>query len=209
MNQSAASRLSVIAATNNAHKLSEMTALLRAENSGITLLSLRDAGVSVTVEENGSTFLENALIKAKAVAKLTGKPALGDDSGLSVDALGGAPGVRSARYASDNGENASDAKNVEKLLAALKNIPDSDRTARFVSAVALVFPDGRTFTAVGVCEGFITRAPRGAGGFGYDPVFFYPPLAKTCGEMTPDEKNAVSHRSRALAALCKKIKDNL
>ena len=196
----------VIVATKNAHKVSEMAALLDGVKN-IRLITMKDAGLDCEIEENGKTFKENALIKAREVCRLTGKPAIADDSGLSVDALGGAPGIYSARYASEDGLNASDEANIEKLLENLKEIPGSERTARFVSAVALVFPDGREYCTLGVCEGLITREKRGDGGFGYDPVFFYPAFSKTFGEMTAEEKNSISHRNRAVARLKEIIKE--
>jgi non-canonical purine NTP pyrophosphatase (RdgB/HAM1 family) len=196
----------VIVATKNAHKVSEMAALLDGVKN-IRLITMKDAGLDCEIEENGKTFKENALIKAREVCRLTGKPAIADDSGLSVDALGGAPGIYSARYASEDGLNASDEANIEKLLENLKEIPGNERTARFVSAVALVFPDGREYCTLGVCEGLITREKRGDGGFGYDPVFFYPAFSKTFGEMTAEEKNSISHRNRAVAQLKEIIKE--
>ena len=196
----------VTVATKNAHKVSEMAALLDGVKN-IRLITMKDAGLDCEIEENGKTFKENALIKAREVCRLTGKPAIADDSGLSVDALGGAPGIYSARYASEDGLNASDEANIEKLLENLKEIPGNERTARFVSAVALVFPDGREYCTLGVCEGLITREKRGDGGFGYDPVFFYPTFSKTFGEMTAEEKNSISHRNRAVAQLKEIIKE--
>lgn len=195
----------VIVATKNAHKVSEMAEILK--DTQLSLVTMTDAGVEGEIEETGKTFEENAKIKARTVAKMTGKPALADDSGLSVDALGGEPGIYSARYASIDGNNATDDKNIDKLLENMKAIPGNERTARFVSALALCFPDGREYTAIGVCEGLITRERRGEGGFGYDPVFFCTKLSKTFGEASADEKNAVSHRNRALTQLKEIIKD--
>ena len=189
--------MTVITATKNAHKVKEMAKLL-SDIPNLTLLTMTEAGTDIEIKENGATFEENALIKARAVCKETGKPALADDSGLSVDALFGAPGIYSARYASENGENASDEENIEKLLRELSAIPSGERTARFVSALALVLPDGREFVTKGVCEGHITREVRGTRGFGYDPVFFCPAFGKTFGEMSEEEKNSVSHRNRSV-----------
>ena len=196
----------IIVATGNAHKVTEMAAILSGVKD-IELVTMRDAGVTGDIEENGTTFEENAKIKARTVAKLTGKPAIADDSGLSVDALGGAPGIYSARYASMDGGNASDQANIDKLLDELKLIPSGERTARFVSAIALVFPDGREYCTLGVCEGVITSEMRGNGGFGYDPVFYSLALSKTFGEATADEKNSISHRNRALEQLKVLLKD--
>lgn len=192
----------IIVATKNAHKVTEMAALLCGDGD-FELVTMRDAGLDIEIEENGKTFEENAKIKAREVCRLTGKPAIADDSGLSVDVLGGEPGIYSARYASDGPENAPDAANNAKLLEKLKDIPGPERTARFVSAVALVLPDGREFCAIGTCEGLITREERGNGGFGYDPLFFCPAFSRTFGEISAEEKNSVSHRNRA----CLKLKE--
>lgn len=189
--------MTVIVATKNAHKVKEMAALL-SDIPDLKLITMTEAGIDADIEENGTTFEENALIKARTVCKLSGKPSLADDSGLSVDALLDAPGIYSARYASVDGENASDEKNIEKLLRELSAIPSGERTARFVSALALVFPDGREYVTKGICEGHITREARGNGGFGYDPVFFCPQFGKTFGEMSEEEKNSVSHRNRSV-----------
>ena len=189
--------MTVIVATKNAHKVEEMAALL-SDIPNLSLIPMTDAGVTAEIEENGTTFEENALIKARTVCSLTKKPSLADDSGLSVDALFGAPGIYSARYASENGENASDEKNIEKLLRELASIPSGERTARFVSALALVFPDGREYVTKGICEGHITSEVRGNGGFGYDPVFFCPQFGKTFGELSAEEKNSISHRRSSI-----------
>lgn len=190
----------IVVATKNAHKVAEMASLLSGLD-GLELVTMKDAGLDCDIPETGATFEENAKIKAREVCRLTGCPALADDSGLSVDALNGAPGVYSARYASENGENASDEANIEKLLDNLRRVPSGERTARFVSALALVLPDGREYGTVGCCEGHITGEVRGTGGFGYDPVFFCPAFARTFGEMTAEEKNSVSHRHRSVLQL--------
>ena len=153
-------------------------------------------------EETGDTYEENAIAKATAIAAATGLPALGDDSGLEVDALGGAPGVRSARWA---GESATDADRIAKLLAALRDVPAAGRGARFRCVVALAWPDGRVETAAGECAGAIAAAPRGAGGFGYDPVFIAAELGRTFGEAAADDKRRLSHRARALEALGRRL----
>lgn len=189
--------MTVIVATKNAHKVSEMQALL-SDIPNLSLITVTQAGIDADIEENGTTFEENALIKARTVCALSHMPALADDSGLSVDALYGEPGIYSARYASENGENASDEQNIEKLLRKLAAIPSGERTARFVSALALVFPDGREYVTKGICEGHITSEVRGNGGFGYDPVFFCPKFGKTFGELSPEEKNSVSHRNSSV-----------
>jgi XTP/dITP diphosphohydrolase len=147
------------------------------------------------VAETGSTLEENALLKARAIHEATGALALADDTGLEVDALGGAPGVASARFA---GPEQSYARNVEKLLTLMERVPDERRHARFRTVIALRFPEGREEVVEGVCEGTILRERRGGGGFGYDPLFFVPPLGKTFAELTLEEKNRVSHRGRAM-----------
>lgn len=180
-------------ATNNAHKARELKEIMAGK---FDVLSLAEAGVSIDVDETGETFAENALLKAEAVAKLTGCAALADDTGLCVDALGGAPGVRSARYA---GEHGNDAANVALLLENLADIP-APRTARFVCAMALARPGREPLVVEGRAEGEIIAERRGANGFGYDPVFLYG-TGKTFAEMNEDEKNAVSHRKNAAKAL--------
>jgi XTP/dITP diphosphohydrolase len=195
--------MTIIVATKNAHKVAEMSAML----GDIELVTMKDAGLDCEIEENGATFMENALIKARFVCNALGKPALADDSGLCVDALGGEPGVLSARYASEDGQNASDEANNEKLLNKLVGVPGGERTARFVSALALVFPDGREICATGICEGLIAREARGESGFGYDPLFFSPEFSKTFGEISAEEKNSISHRNRAIMQLREKLKN--
>ena len=154
------------------------------------------------VEETGTCFRDNAILKAQYYSRKTGEYCLADDSGLEVDALGGAPGVYSARYA---GAEASDANNNKKLLDALRNVPLSERTARFRSVLALAGPDGSLLLTDGVCEGLIQFAPQGNGGFGYDPLFYMPNQGKTLAEMTVEEKNKISHRGNALKAFKKKM----
>ena len=180
----------IVAATGNAHKLREIRAIFADK----TVLSEKEAGFSGEIEETGETFLENALIKARAVCKATGLPTLADDSGLCVDALGGAPGVRSARYS-----GGGDAENRALLLKNLAGV--SDRRAHFSCAVALVCPDGRELTAEGRTEGSILTEERGEHGFGYDSLFFSSDLNKSFAEADETEKNAVSHRGRALKRL--------
>lgn len=149
------------------------------------------------VEETGATLVENALLKARAAHRATGLLALADDTGLEVDALGGAPGVASARYA---GPEQSYARNLAKLIEALRAVPEALRTARFRTAVAICFPGGREAVVEGACEGRILREPRGSGGFGYDPVFWLPETGKTFAEMTLADKDRVSHRGKAMRA---------
>lgn len=197
--------IEIIAATKNAHKVKELGEMLKLDR--IKLKSLSDMGFSGEIEENGSTFEENALIKAQTVCNLYGKPSLADDSGLCVEFLSGAPGIYSARYASVGSENATDRDNVKKLLYELKGVPEEKRAAKFVCVLALVLPDGRKITVHGECRGFITFSERGYDGFGYDPVFYYPPLEKTFAEMSEEEKNSVSHRKNAVDLMKKELID--
>jgi len=180
-----------VLASNNAHKLTEVCEILTP--LGIEILSQKQAGISVDPEENGNTFEANALIKARAACQASGLPALADDSGLVVDALGGAPGVYSARY---GGEGLDDKKRYELLLANMEGM--TERAARFVSCIACVFPNGDELTAQGRCEGTILNAPEGNGGFGYDPVFLSADLNRSMGLLSHEEKNSISHRGRAL-----------
>jgi XTP/dITP diphosphohydrolase len=186
----------LVLATGNRGKLREVAEILAAD--GVTVVASADVAPGWTVEETGTTFAANARLKAVDLARRTRLPALGDDSGLEVDALGGRPGVRSARYA---GAHATDAENVARLLGELAGVPPGGRTARFRCALALAWPDGRLVEAEGRCEGWIADAPRGAGGFGYDPVFVDPASGRTFGELPAEAKNAFSHRRRALDAL--------
>ncbi len=185
--------MKIAIATNNPNKLREIRAILGGFFD--EALSLADLGIDIDIEETGTTLTENALIKARTIRDLTGLPALADDSGLMVDALGGAPGVYSARYA---GEEHDDKKNNALLL---KNLEGKPRDAKFCSVIALCYPDGRELTAEGSVRGGILEEERGTGGFGYDPLFFSPELGKTFAEATPEQKNSVSHRSRALRAM--------
>lgn len=195
--------MKIAAATNNKHKVFELTALF--EGTDTELVTLREIGFTDEIIEDGSTFLENARIKAMAVHKATGLASIADDSGLCVDALGGEPGIYSARYASEDGENSDDIKNNEKLLSKLSEIPENERTARFVSALCFIDADGSEVSAIGKCEGIITREARGEGGFGYDPLFFFPGFGKTFGELSSEEKNQVSHRANAVKILKEKL----
>lgn len=186
-------------ATNNQHKLQEIRAILG--DSFEELLSLKDLGIDVDVEETGKTLEENALIKARAILALSGIATLADDTGLMVDALNGAPGVYSARYA---GEEHDDAKNRALLLKNLDGI--KDRSAHFATVIALCYPDGKTLTASGRVNGEILLSERGTEGFGYDSLFFSTELGKTFAEATQAEKNSVSHRGRALRAMLELVK---
>lgn len=187
----------LVAATGNPGKRRELLALLA--DPELELRSLSDYPELPPLVEDGDTFLANARRKAHAVARHTGLPAVADDSGLEVDALGGLPGVRSARFAADAGAGSGDAANVALLLERLRDVPAARRTARFRCAIVVACPDGRELTAEGTCEGRIAAAPRGSGGFGYDPVFLSG--ARTFAEIGAEEKDRVSHRGRAIAAL--------
>lgn len=188
----------VVLATRNRGKLEEIRILLAP--FGILMRPLDDFPEVPEIVEDGDTFHDNVRKKARTVARLTGRLAIADDSGLVVDALDGRPGVHSARYA---GPDATDADRVAKLLEELRDVPEAERGAAFVCVAGIVTPDGREDYIEGRCEGLIAFEPRGSGGFGYDPVFFYPPFGKTFGELDLPTKNRVSHRARALAGLTK------
>lgn len=193
----------IVVATGNAHKLLEIEAILHAKLPDVRFVALSQLGDFDEPEENGTTFLENALIKAEAAVGATGLSAIADDSGLVVDALGGAPGVYSARYAGIHGD---DAANNEKLLSNLDGVGESERTARFMSVVAFIRNDGCVLTGTGTCEGMIAREGRGAYGFGYDPLFLPSVVpGKTMAELEPDRKNSISHRFHALQDLASKL----
>lgn len=194
--------MEIVLASRNKHKINELNALIKKKIDSITVLSLDDIGFVGEIEETGETFEENAMIKAKAVARL-GYIGVGDDSGLAVDALGGAPGVYSARYA---GEHGDDEKNNAKLLFELSDI--EDRGAAFVCVIACAFPDELNkddFCVRGECRGEILHEKCGNSGFGYDPLFYYAPLNKSFAELSGEEKNSVSHRGRAIELFADKI----
>ncbi|MDO4721226.1 MAG: ribonuclease PH [Peptostreptococcaceae bacterium] len=198
-------RTEFVIASSNAHKMEEIGAIT--ERMNLRLLSLRDVGLEgLAIEESGTTFEENALIKAREVAALTGRPAVADDSGLMVDVLGGRPGVYSARF---SGEGATDEKNNEKLLTLLRGYDLDSRTAKFVSVIAVVFPDGKELIAKGICEGRIGFSPEGGGGFGYDPLFTPKGMNRTFAQITPEEKNAVSHRAKALKEMVRLLGETI
>ncbi len=181
----------LVVATGNMGKMNEFRRIL----PSFSFVTMQEAGFFEEIEENGQTFEENALIKARAVCRATGSAAIADDSGLTVDALGGAPGIYSARYA---GEHATDPERVAKLLRELSDVPEENRGAAFISVIAYVTPEGEEKTFRGECRGVISTAPEGENGFGYDPVFFVPETGKTFAQMCAEEKNAISHRGRAL-----------
>ena len=188
------SRPKLLLATNNKAKVREYTRLLK----GIPyrIVSLEDVGISEQVEETSASFEENAVLKAKRYSELSGLITMADDSGLEVDALGGEPGVRSARYA---GEKASDEQRIAFLLDKMTNIPWDKRNARFRCVIAIARPGGKTRTCQGTCSGILTFAPLGDNGFGYDPIFYLPDLHRTMAELSMKEKNALSHRGKAAA----------
>lgn len=182
----------LVVATGNQGKIKEFKRILPSYD----FITMKEAGYDKEIEENGQSFEENALIKARTVCIATGKPAIADDSGLTVDALDGAPGIYSARYA---GENATDAMLVDKLLTELSEVSKEQRMASFVCVIAYVTPEGEERTFRGECRGEISFAPKGKNGFGYDPVFLCPSTGRTFGEMSAEEKNKISHRAKALA----------
>lgn len=189
----------IVVATGNAHKLTEIEAILSQVLPDVRFVALGQLGDFEDPEENGSTFVENAIIKAEAAVAATGLAAIADDSGLVVDALNGEPGVYSARYAGTHGD---DEANNAKLLDKMQGVADADRTARFMSVVALIDAAGCVLTGTGACEGMIAREGRGSFGFGYDPLFLLTDTpGKTMAELTPEEKNAISHRFHALEDL--------
>ncbi len=196
--------MELVVATSNRGKLREIAAIL--QPLGIQVVPAAERGFRRHIPETGTTFAENALLKARTVAQALGLPALADDSGLVVEALDGAPGVHSARYA---GPGADDQQRNAKLLAALQGLPPEKRGAAFVCVMACCRPDGACITAEGRLEGRIATAPAGKHGFGYDPVFQLPQRGLTLAQLTPQEKNDISHRARALAALSRKLVDFL
>ncbi|MBQ3110895.1 MAG: XTP/dITP diphosphatase [Clostridia bacterium] len=189
----------IIAATKNKNKVREFKEIL----PDFDIITQEEAGIDLDVEETGTTFRENALLKAQAIFEKTGIPALADDSGLEVFALGGQPGVYSARY---GGEGLDDFGRLKLLLKNMENVEDELRGAQFVCSIAFVTAE-KTYEAEGICEGTIIREPRGENGFGYDPVFFVPEFGKTTAEMSSDEKNSISHRGKALRHLADVIKE--
>lgn len=189
--------MKIIAATKNKNKLREFGEILK----GFEIVSQEEAGVDIDVEETGTTFEENSLLKAKAIFEATGTMAIADDSGLCVDALDGEPGVYSARY---GGEGYDDSGRVGLLLKKMQDVPEEKRTARFVCAITLVGEKG-IITARGECEGKIAYVPKGKNGFGYDPVFFVEQFGKTMAQISPEQKNSISHRGKALKIFAEKL----
>ena len=196
--------MKLVLATVNKHKVAEIRAILG--DLFDPIITMQEAGFNEEIEENGQTFAQNASIKAVTVMKATGLPALADDSGLVVDALDGRPGVYSARYAGVHGDD--DANN-DKVLTEMADLPDPERTARFCCSIALARPGMPVLIAEGSVEGQLLYERRGSGGFGYDPLFYIPSMAMTMAELSPEQKNAISHRSRALAQLREKLMEVL
>lgn len=191
----------VIFASNNEGKIREVKQIL----SDMDIISMKDAGIDIDVEENGTTFEENALIKARAIAKISGCLTLADDSGLEVDYLNKEPGVYSARYMGH--ETSYDIKN-KAIIDRLQGVEGDDRSARFVAAIAAVFPDGREFVTRGTMEGVIADKPAGENGFGYDPIVYIKEYKKTSAQLTANEKNAISHRGKALSNIKKMLEES-
>ena len=191
-----------VLASNNPGKLKEMKAMM--SGMGYEIISQREAGFALEVEETGTTFLENAFLKAEAACAMSGLPAVADDSGLVVEALGGEPGVYSARYA---GEDKTDKERNIYLLEKMKD--KEDRSAKFVSEIACVFPNGDRLSARGECSGVIIDEERGESGFGYDPTFLFPELGLTMAEISPETKNRISHRAKAMEAFGAKLREYL
>ena len=194
--------MKIVLASNNAHKLEELRAILT--TLGMEVVAQKELGISVEPEENGTTFEENSYIKAKTVMDCCRLPTIADDSGLMVDALGGAPGVYSARFGGDACK--SDRDRLEYLLAQMQDVADGDRTAKFVSVITLLTPDGKRIVARGECPGEILRAPAGENGFGYDPVFYVAQEGCTFAQLPAERKNRISHRARALEAFAEQIR---
>ena len=195
--------MKVVLASKNPHKLVEISRIT--EKFGFELVLQSQLGVDIDVEETGTTFEENSLLKAKAVMEATGLPAIADDSGIAVDALNGEPGIYSARYGFD--DSLDDWGRLLLLLKNTENGPDGQRQAQFVCVITFITPDGQVIQARGEAHGELLRQAAGQGGFGYDPIFYYPPLGKTFAEISAEEKNRVSHRALALNILNEKLKE--
>ena len=195
--------MKVVLASKNKHKLVEISKIT--EKFGFDLVLQSELGVDIDVEETGTTFEENSFIKAEAVMKATGLPALADDSGIAVDALNGQPGIYSARYGFD--DSLDDWGRLQLLLKNTEHVPDGQRQAQFVCVITMVTPQGQTIQARGEIHGELLREPRGENGFGYDPIFYYPPAGMSTAEMAPEEKNKVSHRGNALQVFYQKLKE--
>ena len=195
--------MKAVLASKNQHKLAEISKIVA--QFGMELVLQSELGLDIDVDETGETFEENSMLKARAVMEASGMPAIADDSGLMVDALDGAPGVYSARYGGSH--DRTDEERYRYLLSNLENVPDEKRSAKFVSVITLLYPDGRSIVARGECPGTILRAPRGENGFGYDPVFFVTSEGKSMAELSPERKNEISHRARALQVLAARLEE--
>ena len=195
--------MKVVLASKNPHKLVEISKIT--EKFGFDLVLQSELGVDIDVEETGTTFEENSLLKAEAVMKATGLPALADDSGIAVDALNGEPGIYSARYGFD--ESLDDWGRLLLLLTNTEHVPDGQRQTQFVCVITMVTPEGQVIQARGEIHGELTREARGENGFGYDPIFYYPPYGMTTAEMSAEDKNEVSHRGNALKVFYEKLKE--
>lgn len=189
----------IVLATGNKNKIREIKEKFSSIDK-LDISSLEELNNIPEIDENASTFEGNALIKAKAICSFTGFPAMADDSGLVIDALNGEPGVYSARY---GGANLSDIEKNRLVLSKMKDVPEGKRSARFICAIALAFPDGKTYTSHGVCQGRISKTPIGEKGFGYDPIFYIPESEKTMAQLAPEEKNRISHRGKAIDGIYK------
>ncbi len=190
-----------VLASNNKKKIAELQAILSSKLPNIKILSLSDIGFTGDIEENGTTFEENSVIKASVPAKM-GYIGIADDSGLCVDALNGAPGIYSARYS-----GGGDEENIRLLLENMKNVPTGERGAHFVCVMSCVFPDGKIISVKGTVSGQILEKRKGTGGFGYDPLFYYPPFEKTFSELSQEEKNKISHRAQAIQKLTERLEE--
>lgn len=195
--------MKILFATTNEGKLKEIKAIMSVY--GFEVVSLKDQGIDIAIEENGKTFEENAIIKAKTVMDATGEIVMADDSGLEVDYINGEPGIYSARYL---GENTPQSKKNKSIIDRLANAKDNERKARFVCAIACVFPDGRTITTRGEAEGLIAYEEKGDNGFGYDPILYIPEYELTMAEMSREEKNKISHRFKALRLMGEQLNEN-
>ena len=195
--------MKVVLASKNPHKLVEIRQIT--DKFGFELVLQSELGVDIDVEETGTTFEENSFLKAEAVMKATGLPAIADDSGIAVDALNGEPGIYSARYGFD--DTLDDYGRMMLLLKNTEAVPDGQRQAKFVCVITFITPDGATIQARGEIHGELTREPRGENGFGYDPIFYYPPLGMTTAELPSEMKNQVSHRGNALNLFYQKLKE--
>ena len=195
--------MKAVLASKNQHKLAEISKIVA--QFGMELVLQSELGLDIDVDETGETFEENSMLKARAVMETSGMPAIADDSGLMVDALDGAPGVYSARYGGSH--DRTDEERYRYLLSNLENVPDEKRGAKFVSVITLLYPDGHAIVARGECPGTILHAPRGENGFGYDPVFFVTSEGKSMAELSPERKNEISHRARALQVLAARLEE--